>query len=93
MLNKSFLDERFVKLNPDATNTVQIRTDSSCSMAEVRINGTLVMEGNYWDFHPGTHGFKFDFYGREDLAQKCETLIKNLGYKTKTKRNNYVYRE
>ncbi len=48
---------------------ILLRSDHSCKMAEVHVNGKLIMQGNYWDFRPGTHGItKYgDFTGREGL--------------------------
>lgn len=37
-------------------NTITLKIDTSCSMAEVYVNGTIIMRGNYWDFYNGCHG-------------------------------------
>ena len=36
-------------------NRVTVRVDSTCSMAEVVLDGEVVITGNFWDFHPGCH--------------------------------------
>jgi hypothetical protein len=35
---------------------ILIEIDSSVKMARVSLDGEGIMEGNFWDFHPGTHG-------------------------------------
>ena len=38
-------------------NKVTVDIDRSCEMAQVKVNGKVIMVGNFWDFHPGCHGF------------------------------------
>lgn len=56
---------------PDlVTNCVVLRTDDSCSMSQVEVNGCIIMFGNDWDFHPGCHGFALpDFDTPKQLAE------------------------
>lgn len=57
------------------TNTIEIYVDRSCKMAVVKFNGTWVMEGNFWDFHPGCHGINEygDFNGYRGLADAIKS--------------------
>lgn len=58
-------------------NTILVKTDSLCEMAEVWLNGELVMSGNFWDFHPGCHGInKYgDFKGYTGLVNAIQTTV------------------
>ena len=37
-------------------NIIEIKVDKSCEMAQVSLNGKIIMCGNFWDFHPRCHG-------------------------------------
>lgn len=52
-------------------NIIKAFVDDSCEMAKVTLNGKCVMEGNFWDFHPGCHGIhKYgDWNGFANLVQ------------------------
>lgn len=59
---------------------ILVKVDDSCNMAWVSVDGESVMEGNFWDFHPGCHGIhKYgDFKGYNSLAQAIRRkLIKD----------------
>lgn len=51
-------------------NKVTVDIDRSCEMAQVKVNGKVIMVGNFWDFHPGCHGFNGlpSFHGYNSLA-------------------------
>lgn len=59
---------------------ILVEVDRSCEMGRVSLNDECIMEGNYWDFHPGCHGI--DEYGdwkgythlSEKIYQKLITL-------------------
>jgi hypothetical protein len=63
-------------------------------MARVSIDGKVVMEGNFWDFHPGCHGINEygDFYGFDDLAIKILLKLTNEGKKAKIIKEKYTYK-
>lgn len=44
-------------------NVIKIYRDQSCKMACIKLNGVPLMEGNFWDFHPGCHGGKLRVLG------------------------------
>jgi hypothetical protein len=56
---------------------ILVRTDSSCEMAEVYLDGELVMNGNYWDFHNGCHGiYKYgEFNSVDGLVRKISRSL------------------
>lgn len=60
-------------------NIIEIKVDKSCEMAQVSLNGEIVMSGNFWDFHPGCHGIvKYgDFKGYSDLARSIKLKVGN----------------
>jgi hypothetical protein len=62
---------------------ILIETDRSCEMARVSIDGKCVMEGNFWDFHPGCHGINEygEFAGFDDLAMKILFKLGRSGNK------------
>lgn len=49
-------------------NTVKIDVDSSCDMAQVKVNSKVIMLGNFWDFRPEVHGLDLSFHGYQSLA-------------------------
>lgn len=69
--------------------------DDSCEMAKVYVNNKCIMEGNFWDFHPGCHGI--DEYGDwNSLAQLVQQLYiyhrrKSPDAKISIERENYKY--
>lgn len=50
-------------------NVVWVNIDDGCEMAEVLVNGELIMMGSFWDFHPGCHGIDLPFASYDSLAQ------------------------
>lgn len=75
----AFLAKRRVPLRKTVPNKVLIRVDRSCDMAEVEVNGKCIMMGNFWDFHPGCHGFDLKFRGYEDLADLFISALAHQG--------------
>lgn len=76
--------------------TVVVAIDESAEMAWVYTKPAMSnteMEGNFWDFHPGTHGIgKFgDFKGPNDFAEKIKEYYENKGYKVVIKNKKYKY--
>jgi hypothetical protein len=70
---------------------ISVLVDRSCDMAKVSINDKCVMEGNFWDFHPGCHGINQygDFYGFDDLALKITGKLGKSGHKVIIKKESY----
>ena len=60
-------------------NIIEIKVDKSCEIAQVSLNGEIVMSGNFWDFHPGCHGINEygDFKGYSDLARSIALKVGN----------------
>ena len=73
---------------------ILIETDRSCEMARVSIDGKGVMEGNFWDFHPGCHGINEygEFGGFDDLAIKILLKLTKDGKKAKIIKEKYNYK-
>lgn len=77
--------------------TITMQVDRTCEMAKVSLNGKLIMEGNFWDFHPGCHGIRK--YGYFDSYVSLSTRIYQWLIKVKkadfrninTVRGNYSY--
>ena len=74
-------------------HTILVKTDPSCKMAEVYLDGELVMNGNYWDFHNGCWGI--DKYGRFDnyhelVANIARSLSPEL---VEVKRESYKFED
>jgi hypothetical protein len=72
---------------------IKIQVDLSCEMARVSIDGKGVMEGNFWDFHPGCHAINEygDFEGHDDLATVIGESLRKNGYVVETLRESYKY--
>jgi hypothetical protein len=60
-------------------------------MARVSIDGKCVMEGNFWDFHPGCHGINEygEFAGFDDLAMKILFKLGRSGNKARIFKKEY----
>jgi hypothetical protein len=72
----NFLNDRGIALKK--SNKVQIDIDRGCSMARVKVNGKAVMLGNFWDFHPGCHGFNLpNFASYTELADLFVSALKS----------------
>lgn len=74
-------------------NTVTTDLDGSCDMAQVSVNGQVVMVGNLWDFHPGCHGFNLPgFHGHEELTDLfVKALTAHVGEVVQTVNEDWVY--
>lgn len=61
---------------------IKVLTDSSCNMQAVMNDKECIMEGNYWDFHPGCHGiYKYgDFKSASELAKQLKKYYEKDGY-------------
>ncbi len=59
-------------------NVIKIYRDTTCSMAQLRLNNAPLMEGNFWDFHPGCHGGLLRVIGV--LAQSPWSSVDGLAY-------------
>jgi hypothetical protein len=72
---------------------ILVQTDGSCEMARVSIDGKGVMEGNFWDFHPGCHNINAygDFGNCDGLAIKILLKLTNEGKKAKIIKEKYKY--
>jgi hypothetical protein len=75
----------------DKEITILVQTDKSCEMARVSIDGIGVMEGNFWDFHPGCHGINEygDFNGFDSLALRILFKLTKEGKKAKIIKERY----
>jgi len=61
-------------------NEILEEVQNSCEMACVSVNGTCIMMGNYWDFHPGCHGLKLpDFSSPSSLVSLFNNALKSEG--------------
>jgi hypothetical protein len=97
---KSF-DKKYKSLNSllpntDKTmNTILIQIDQSCSMAMVLLNDKCIMEGNFWDFHPGCHGINTygDFDGYLSLAFKIKDYLLKEGKEVEIVKEPYTYED
>lgn len=72
-------------------NIITIYKDPSCEMAKVKLNKAWIMEGNYWDFHPGCHGINTygDFKGPDGLATAIASYLQKKGETVEIKRTTY----
>jgi hypothetical protein len=70
---------------------ILIQTDESCEMARVSIDGVGVMEGNFWDFHPGCHNIiEYGNFGScDDLAINILFELAKKGKKAKIVKEKY----
>lgn len=85
----SFLKNENIKVLKEKLNVVLIKTDRSCQMAEVSVNGKTIMLGNEWDFHNGCHGMDLPtFRGKVSLANIFDEFFKSLGYQSEIKLDN-----
>ena len=83
----------------DSDNIVHVIRDEDCEMARVRVNETHVMEGNYWDFHPGCHGGWHkdlakrygDFNRPWMMAEAIAKAIKDIGATCRIENSTYTY--
>ena len=70
---------------------ILVKTDPSCSMAEVYLDDELVMFGNYWDFHNGCHGIhKYGEFNSVDELVRQITVSLSPELVT-VKREKYEY--
>lgn len=66
-----------------ARAVILIEKDEAVEMARVSINGEWLMQGNYWDFHPGCHGgltrrlakTAFEWRGVEGLVAAVRIML------------------
>lgn len=74
-------------------DVILVKVDKSCDMAEVLLNDECVMDGNFWDFHPGCHGINEygDFNGHNDLAKKIGETLTKEGKEFTIVKEEYVY--
>lgn len=60
-----------------------------CQMAQVRVNGQVIMLGNFWDFHPECHGFDLPrFHGADDLARLLTQGLTTAGHAVDLRAND-----
>jgi len=74
-------------------NVILVKVDKSCDMAEVWLNDECIMDGNFWDFHPGCHGINEygDFKGYSDLARAIALSLHKEGESSKIVNEEYCY--
>ena len=51
-------------------HTITLERDRSCNMVRVRLDDTVVMEGNWWDFRNSHHPNYGSFRNPSDLITK-----------------------
>lgn len=79
---------------PGKKNTIKIRTDHSCDMAEVWVNERCVYMGNFWDYYPGCHGITdFDFNSPGGFASGVEVIALREGMEVEVVKEAYTYYE
>jgi len=63
------------------SNSINVYMDYSCKMSSVTLNGSIIYEGNFWDYHPGCHDiYEFEFGNPRQFADKLsEYLIIKYG--------------
>lgn len=76
-----------------ATSKILIEVDQSCEMARVSIDGKGVMEGNFWDFHPGCHGIHEygEFESYKHLADRIKLTLMENGKQAEIETQTYKY--
>ncbi len=72
-------------------NQIEVFYDPSCEMAKVLLNDVLVMDGNYWDFHPECHGItKYgDWNSYTELARAISRKLGDNNCEITTKTYKY----
>lgn len=75
-------------------NTITEKSDASCRMAEVLVNGKSIMLGNYHDFHPGCHGLDLpNFASPSSLVALFKNAITLAGKKSEIVVNDeWIYK-
>jgi hypothetical protein len=74
--------------------TILIEIDEDSEMARVSIDNECVMEGNYWDFHPGCHGItKYGhFSDYTQLVQRIYLYLTKSSSKVIVEKKKYKYK-
>lgn len=74
---------------------ILIQVDDSCEMAAVILNNKCIMEGNFWDFHPGCHGiYEYgNFKTFTELAFVIKNKLESQGKKVLISREPYEYKD
>lgn len=72
-------------------NIILVKTDPSSKMAVVYLNNQIIMEGNYWDFHPSCHGI-YEYGNFNSIDELVRLIATRLSPELVTvKRENYKY--
>lgn len=81
------------KLIIQGKNIILFEKDESCEMAAVSLNDKCIMEGNYWDFHPGCHGINEygDFNSPHKLVKAIQLKLLKEGKDVEIITKNYKY--
>lgn len=77
---------------------IQVQVDDAREMACVSIDGKIVMQGNFHDFHPGCHGITEygDFKGYPYLVQAIFIKMIKDGKRSEDieiRKSKYKYRD
>lgn len=81
----NFLKDREASVYKNRTNIVKIKYDDCCYCAEVLLNDTLIMSGNYWDFYNDCHGGAFNLIeGFNSYSQLADILIDKINMLSKS---------
>ena len=72
---------------------ILLKYDTNCDMACVSLNDRCIMEGNYWDFHPGCHGINEygDWNSPKQLADAIKSKLISEGKQVEIIKQNYKY--
>ena len=72
---------------------ITIKVDSSCDMACVSDGKNECMEGNFWDFHNGCHGYYHldNFTSYKTYAEVLKKYHENRGETVEIIKETYRY--
>jgi hypothetical protein len=91
------LESLVKEYNIKDNNTILLKEDFSCEMAEVELNGKNIFTGNFWDYHTGCYGpilpKKYDWEGRSSFVNALARYIQDLGKKVSVKKKQYKYKD
>jgi hypothetical protein len=76
-------------------STIKIRKDKSCEMAEVYLDDTYIMGGNFWDFHSGCHNiYKYgEFEDLNELRYNLQIYQELKGFLVEVIEEEYSWEE
>lgn len=74
-------------------NKLEIYKDNNCDMAKLLLNGKIILEGNFWDFHNGCYGMYDipDFNSINELKNIIVNRIESQNLKVEIIIGEYEY--